>query len=357
MVAFPALNRIYDVSFLATVSQEPGLDNHLLWLLAQPGGEYATDYWRSLLDDLDLLEPEGAWHGFSDKLHNLGKEDFEGARSEIALAAWMKRRGVTVALEPLTRGERNCDFSAATNPRTWWEVKSIRDLDAFFNNEVVARQVHARLRRINEPYILSLLPSTLHKKDVARALKQLKAELAEHYRLQRQLPFEFDAFGLRVQATAKTTRPRGYLGTLQQEFFGGDEIASRARGRILKALNQLPDDEAGIVVIDTTVSSWSSRDDIRDACFGLEVSVYTNGSLIDCRDTAKGAFKPNERRRISAVVHYTRSPRETDEPYSLFVFHNPFARYPLADACLSGENVIQSRRIETTGGRFGFRDF
>lgn len=355
--AIPHLTHIYDDSFVDHIARRRDINNYLLWLLAQTDGQYGREYLSSLVGDLDLLEDEGAYSSFADKLRKYSKFDFEGARSELDLTAWMKRRGVPVTIEPPTRGDQNCDFLAETNIRTWWEVKSVRDLDFFLEDEVVAREVQALLQRIDEPYILSLLPSDVSRNDVRKAARSLKRQFADHHRASASIPATFEAYGLRVKVTEKTSKPYGYLGILQTAgYTWGDEFAKRARNRILKAVDQLPDDGAGIVVVDTTVSTWAEEEDIVGACFGPEIGIYRDGQMFSCRDTQRGAFKANERKRISAVIHYSRSPRETTEPRQLTIYHNPFARHSIEDDVLSGAYVRQFRRVETQSGSYRIQE-
>lgn len=54
-----------------------------------------------------------------------------------------------------------------------------------------------------------------------------------------------------------------------------------------------------------------------------------------------GVFSPEQRTRISAVVHHTRHPARGRGAF--YVIHNPFAEYPLDDAVLHAPGVTQLR--------------
>lgn len=101
--------------FLSRLVRKRQTDNYLLWLLIQNPGEYADSFWATVIDDLDLLGPEGSWEAFAAKFRHRERLELQSARSELGLTAWMKRRGAAVQIEPPTRSGRTCDFSAETD--------------------------------------------------------------------------------------------------------------------------------------------------------------------------------------------------------------------------------------------------
>lgn len=351
LARFPALCRLYDDAFLSRLVRKRQMDNYLLWLLVQDPGEYADSFWVAVIDGLALLAPEGSWEAFTSKFRHRHNLELQSARSELELTAWMKRRGPAVQIEPPTRSGRTCDFSAETNPFTWWEIKTVQDADFLVTDELIAREVQLRIRDIDQPYVLIMEASAVERNEVAVAVRDLRRQLADYHAADGALPHRFESHGLRILASALTNRSRGYLGIVEgRPHLFGDELAMRVVDRIVGAMQQLPDDCAGIVVIDTTLSTWIEDEDIADACFGVEGLGYVNNKLIPVRRNDLAAFRPSERTRVSAVAHYSRSARETSSPYELIVNHNPYAKYPLPNDLLHGEYVEQRRMERRSDG-------
>lgn len=347
----PRLRDLYDEDFVRRLIQRRRGQNYLLLLLVRPDDHWANDFWTSVVDDLTLLESDRSLHHFRSKLRLRDREDIESARTELALAAKTKRTGAAITLEPVTRNGRDCDFVADTVPRTWWEIKSILDLDYLIADEAVSFDVHTRLRRIEEPYVLVLHPSTIRREDVPKAVRDIKRQVAAHYRLGGSLPAVFGALGLVVEAAQLTKQKSGYIGIGSSGLHVfGNEHSKKIGSRIVSAVEQLPENQAGIVVIDTTVATWVDQEDVIDACFGVESGVYRNGCMIPVRDTDAGVFQPHQRTRISAVLHYTRHAKHKGEPNLLI--HNPFARTPLPEGALAADDVVQLRRVEREHGHF-----
>ena len=345
----PELRRLYDEEFVRLLVRRWRLDNFLLLQLARWNDRLTLAFWQAIIDDLDLLAGEGAWTSFHDKLRHHARFDLESALSELAMAAWMKRRGVDIIIEPPTRNRRICEFSAETTPKTWWEIKAIHDLDFLVEDEAVATDVQSRLAKVDEPYVLTLKESTVTRDEVAAAVKDVKRQIGEHYASRGGLPKTFEARGLVVEASGPSKKPYGYLGmTVGGLHSWTDEYAEKVAKRISSAAEQLPDCAAGIVVIDTTMSTWIHRDDIIDACFGVESLAVIGNRVQSVR--GRGAFKPGALTRISAVIHYTRFPGSDDA--GLGVIHNPYASVPLGDSVLSGTDVKQTRRVSRGNGRF-----
>lgn len=343
----PALRQLYEEVFLRRLIRRRRENNFLLLLLVRPDDDYANAFWSALVADLETLQAEGAWATYRGRLRRHERFDFESARSEIALAAWMKRRSVPITLEPPTRDGRVCEFMAMTLPPTWWEMKAIHDLDFIVADEVVAFEVQRRLRRLNEPYMLTLRESNLERKSIISAVRDIKRHIAAFHRSGGVPPATFESQGLVVEVASTTKRSQGYLGVSTSSHCWQDEYAVKVGDRIASAAQQLPEDGAGIVVIDTTMSTWIHREDIIDACFGVESAAVARGRWYNIRDE-RGAFKPGQRRRISAVLHYSRTPCDSES--GLAVIHNPFARTALPDRLFDGEEQI--RRVSNPDGTF-----
>lgn len=238
----PELRRLYDEEFVRLLDRRWRLDNFLLLQLARWDDPTTLAFWQAIIDDLDLLAGEGAWTSFHDKLRRHDRFDLESALSELAMAAWMKRRGVGIAIEPPARNGRVCEFSAETIPKTWWEIKAIRDLDFLVEDEAVAKDVQRRLRKVDEPYVLALKESTVIRDEVAAAVKDVKRQMGKHYASHGGLPKTFEARGLVVEASGPSKKPYGYLGvTLGGLHSWTDEYAEKVAKRISSAAGQLPD--------------------------------------------------------------------------------------------------------------------
>lgn len=343
------LLEIYDEEFAERLVRRRRGQNHLLFMLVQPESEVTNEFWSSVVDDLEVLEQSGSFVHFKAKLRARDYETLAAGRSELALAARLKRQGFEVDLEEPTRNGKDCDFLVATEPTTYWEMKTIKDLDAVIEDEQVSFEVQARLRRIEEPYVLAILRSRIARADVPAAAREIKRRISAHYRDQGSLPAQFEHLGLLVEATTQTKQPQGYIGIT---YFGGrifgSEHARKIRARIVSAIEQLPDEQAGVVVIDTTVSSWVDQHDVIDACFGVESLAFVNGDVIPVRDSEAAAFLPGRRTRVSAVVHYTRHPRGRDA--RMLIIHNPFANIPLSLDRLAADDVQQVQRVERERG-------
>ena len=62
---YPVLRRIYSADFLERlVPDRWNLDNHLVWLLTDTAGEFATCFWAEVSDDLATLAQVGAFEVF-----------------------------------------------------------------------------------------------------------------------------------------------------------------------------------------------------------------------------------------------------------------------------------------------------
>jgi hypothetical protein len=303
---YPILRGVYDQAFLERlIPKRRNLDNSLLLLLTSPDEEFTQVFWSSLVQDLETLADEGALKHFADKMRLQERPKVESMRTELAPPAWIKRMGVNVTLEPPLAGtRRNPDFMAETEPRTWWEIKTISDLDFLNKEERVYREVQRRLRRVNEPYVLHLRPSTLTQENVPHAVRQIKRHIAKFYEGGGVPPITFEALGLCIEVSSFTKKlPFGYLGTL---FSGlhtfGSENMERVLKRACSAVPQLPPGGAGIVVIDRTVSRWTDLHDVVNACFGEDQMMYRPGvGLLDVR-VGERVFVPGSNTRISAVA-------------------------------------------------------
>ena len=349
LAAHPLLSRFYDDEFIEKlIRRRAAYDNTLLPRLVRPNDELDVAYWNEVVDDLLVLEADGGFDAFRAKFRERDGPSLDSARTELFFAAWLKRNGIDLVLEPPV-GQRRCEFVAETAPRTWWEIKTPLDLEELRLDAAVQMDVHRRLRYIEQPYILSLRSYDLTLQQVAAAVKAIKRDIRAHHIADGAIPHVFVSDGLVIGADAFTKRPRGYLGSLLStpRVFGNENTARVVR-RIIDAADQIPAEGGGVIVLDQSSSDWIHHHDVEEACYGEEHLAILNGDWINTRDP--GVFDDVGKTRISAVVSYTRRWRDDDEPL-MTVLHNPNALKPLPPAALAFEGVRQTRR-EPNGNGF-----
>jgi hypothetical protein len=334
--AFPVLHRLYDDHYIEKLLTRRNATNFLLFMLVRPDEWYPKSFWGSLLCDLNDLDSIG---GFDNYRHKLRVEEFDGlqgVRSEIAVSAWAKRRW-EIELEPsLPSSSRVPEFRATSDPETWWEVKSLKDVHRVREDQRIAFDVQKRLQQINEPYIVTYEASSdARLGDVPAAVKALRRAIRLLHETNSQLPVCFDFHGFRFEVTARTNRERGYLGILTSEFLFTDEHLRVIRSRIADAAKQLPPGQAGVVVIDTTIARFVEDEDFLDACLG---------ELGFGRRDSGGSFTPTQHRRISAAIHYKRDP-DWGADAAVLVLHNPYATNPISNSLLRETGIKQLRVV------------
>lgn len=351
LAAHPLLAGIYDEPFLADIIRRRATsDGVLLFWLAQPEDRTAIEFWDAVVEDLSLLEPEGAVDAFRSKMRKDDNADFQSWRTELSLPAQLKRDGIEVVLEP-TVGKRVADFLTRTEPETYWEIKSPLDLDDLQEDAAVQLDVQRRFRRIEQPCVLDLISSAVPRNDVARATKDIKRQIAAFCAVGGRLPQRFASSGLVIDAVAVAKGGHGYLGTIMgKQYVFEDEHAEHVVRRILEAAKQIPADAAGIIVIDRTCAEWISEDDVVDACFGVERLAFVGNDHFDIRDG--GVFRPNSATRISAVASYSRAWVRDCAPFEMLLLHNPFARTPLPTGLFASQGFRHARRVDIGRGFF-----
>ena len=158
-----------------------------------------------------------------------------------------------------------------------------------------------------------------------------------------------------MEAAGKSKQAPGYLGIITSGYEFKDQQAERIGRRIVDAVSQLPDTGGGVVVIDSTDATWVDVDDVIDACFGPSRSFISDNGLVDVHEARLAAFQPQQRTRVSAVVHYSRHLRHVSgesETYTLYVVHNPFAIVPLPREMFGRAGVLHCQATDDGNGRF-----
>ncbi len=349
---YPVLRRIYSADFLERlVPDRRNLDNHLLWLLTDTAGDFATGFWAEVSDDLAMLAQVGAFEAFGPKLRRTGRIEVQSAKTELELAAWMQRKGHAVTLEPLVPDTgRRCEFAAESMPPTSWEVKSVLDQQPVRERERVSTEVQKHLRYIDEPYVLDVDARDLTIREVQEAVRSVRQQIREFHRSGgQQFPVTFESHGLEVTVRGRSSAEYGYTGIQPiGPYWLGNEDIHRVTDRAGDAVAQIPTGRAGIVVIDTTMADLVDEDEVEAACYG-ELSLVVAGRREVYVRGREAIFRPGRNTRISAVMHYTRR-RPGD--VSKRVYHNPFAEIELPPDLLREENVRQVRRVEHTRGAY-----
>jgi hypothetical protein len=346
---FPQLQRFYDDAFLVKLCNRATEKNYLLWLLSQlEGDQYPDRFWRAVTADLDLLASEGAWRRFSGPLRRTTYEDIQQARTELDLAARLRRTGARIEFDPGLENGRCSEFCASTIPQTWWEVKQVLDEEKVRHTRAVIDELQRQLRSIREPYAIHIEAEDVEADLNVHALaKEAKTFIRTFHKSggSRILMIA----GIRFEIGPKSTHEHGYVGTMQQGYLFDDTQEGRVRASISSAIDQLPEQGGGVVVIDATASDWLNVETIEDACCGTESIAYTTTDHWMQR-ASNGIFHPNRCSRISAVGYYNGRETNSKRYPPLVLFHNPFAKVKIDANALAALNGVQFCYVRTGRG-------
>lgn len=172
---YPALKEIFPEEFVTTlVARSRDVGNYLLLWLANPGNHIADQHWKEVAADLTLLAPERSLAHYTPKLRITDHHSVEAAKTDLELAAWLKRRGLAIKLEPrIEASERLGDFFVKSEPLTWWEIKSVQDTKTVLAADCAHREIAKRLKRTREPYIFNVHQRGIRPEQVPAALKEV----------------------------------------------------------------------------------------------------------------------------------------------------------------------------------------
>ena len=120
--------------------------------------------------------------------------------------------------------------------------------------------------------------------------------------------------------------------------------------KIDKAIEQLPDDEAGVVVTDRTLAEWVHNEDVLNACFGEDGMVVKDGKLVTVRENA--FFRPGAGTRVSGVVSFSRHPMYSGAWIRTQIYHNPCAKVSIPEETFRFPGVKQVRLTLQPDGSF-----
>ena len=235
---YPTLQRIYDEAKLADlIRRRQAVTNHLLFWLALPAEDgRSVGFWSSVIADLEVLEAQGSFKKFRDQMQHEEKERLTSWRTELWIAAWLKRNGISLTFEPAVVGKRP-ELVTDTRPKTWWEVKTPLELQEQRAEESAIREAQRRLREIPEPFVLHIVRAKLAAADVPRAIKEIRALIRVFAEANGEPPALFESGGLAIEVGARTKhRPTGFLGTTNYGFVFGDEHAEQIADKIGSAI-------------------------------------------------------------------------------------------------------------------------
>ncbi len=350
LAMFPVLRHIYDDIVIEDLTRRRTTKNLLLLRLIRHDPD-SIAFWQSVIEDIDSLGAERVVATFAARMRRRELDAIESWRTELWLPAWLVRKGIAVVLEPHV-GSNVPDFCAATDPLTWWEIKTPLDVPSVRADDALLRDLQDRLNRMQQPFDLSLKEYDLEPTDLPKVTAELKKQLvALAAEVDPVLPRSFTISGLVVEAISRSDDGRGEIViTTGKEFgFEGEHAALAAR-HIRDAARQLPADGAGVVVMDCSSASWLDEVDVQDACYG-ERRLCGTASGGHYRRFG-GVFRPSSETRISAVVAYARNVVWTGKPYDIVVLHNPHARIPLGADVLRFPDVHHAG-VDGTGRFYG----
>lgn len=332
---FPSLRSIYSAEFLDDLTRRATSVNYLLWLLVQdPHDEYTAKFWNEILSNLDLLGAR-AWQRFEGRLRCKTSAEIETARVELDMMTRFVRAGVHIDFPP-EDGLRHYEFAAETAPRTFWEVKTVLDIDRVRLSSEVLHRFQDRLQTLKHPFMISVEDVTVEEDiNIDVTMKQIRQRIASLHRNGARAPYRFEISGVQVSVKGRNSPGEGYIGTMEHGFLFEDEGAERINEKICSAVPQLPRDEAGVVVIDASESEWLNIGDLHDACFGTSNQYeLVNGAWARVSN-GDGVFSRQRNRRISAVAYYNRRFSNSKRYPRFDIIFNPFARIPLAPETLA----------------------
>ncbi|MFZ1124215.1 MAG: hypothetical protein WAN59_03625 [Candidatus Baltobacteraceae bacterium] len=377
----PLLKRIYYDPALTDIirQRQPNKNALLFWLVLPADDERSVRFWTSVTDDLTVLEPFGAIEKCRDKMRQKEREYLESWRTEVWIAAWLVQNGVRLTLEPAV-GLKRPELVTETTPATWWEIKTPLDPKPVTDDAAVLADIQRRIHEIPEPFVLLVRSADLRLQAVPAAVRGIKAQVRAFAQSGAEPPTTIECDGLIVEITARTkNKLTGFLGGLigsgylfgnpyrkadkgaaadikdsLKEFAGitvlDAQLSEKIIEKIDKAIEQLPDDEAGVVVIDRTLSEWVHNEDVLNACFGEDGMVVKDGKLVTFRENA--FFRPGAGTRVSAVVSFSRHPMYWEHGYELEIYHNPCAKVSIPEEMFRFPGVKQVRRTAQPDGSF-----
>ena len=342
---FPSLRLFYDDPFIEKLAGRP-IGNHLLFLLCQDAvaSDYVDRFWREVIEDLNLLSHHDAWRRFAGRFRNTTRESIESARTELDVAARLARAGRILVFDPVLENGRCPEFSV--DGSTFWEIKLVLDEKKVRAANDALEELDRQLRALRLPYWINLDADSVEPDvDVTSFAKEIKRMVAALHAAGGRGPRVITAYGIRAAIGGRSATERVHVGLTEQGFVFDGTQAQRVRDVVKHAIQQLPPDGAGIVIVDATASDWLDVDTVEEACCGTEGVTFNATSYYPSRE-ADGIFHPNRNRRLSAVVYYNRREFATSSSRypALTAFHNRFANVSLLPETLQALGAIRQFR-------------
>lgn len=370
LAAFPRLSEIFNNDDLANlIARRAGGSSRLLLRLVRSDHEM----WREVFEAFDLLGPLAA-QSFTEKVRRDRRGNEESWLTELRFAAWLKRGGVDVTIEPAVN-DGLAEFLAQTDPPTVWEIKSPLDAEAQRAEAEIMHELQGELRRLPVPVVLSV---DLRDDDTLRALsleqlsrsrsqppkarkprfkpgdgKRIAADILEWIKGVDPATLPASAiFGNLTVEASPIDGEHGFFGSSSYGIdMGSDYHVYRVRNIIKSATGQLPKEGGGVILVDGSASEAIDETAVACACFGREVKRVIRGALVEDRPM-NGLFSPHKHTRVSAVGFWTGRLIHDSGESGVTMFHNPFARVPLADDWLPDRTVRQARVYQSGGDIF-----
>lgn len=354
-------------------SSKPG-KHPLYWLLTRDI-PYTSAVLHNLTDNLEIVlqviekdpKREEKEKRLCGKLKNT--TEFYDVLPEIEWAAYLKKRGFPVSIEP-TFPKKGPDLNAKINGEDiYFEIKSQNLSEDDRKEENYFIEIMDRIRKVHSRFFVSIsLHDSFSDEDIIPVTKLIKRKINEserkniyqpvsvYYFSQSDIrewsgydelnpphdvysnPMKYPLFWERHKAKVIITfyPLDDYFGATIVGIGGGAEDVDdtkRVRKSISRKLEQLPTNAPAVVVIDVTFS-YADNISVEDAIYGS--SIYTIRINTQTGETADGYW--NRKRngifqsitRMSAVVMYKR--KISDDGYIEFerkIYENPMAKNPL----------------------------
>jgi len=340
---FPILREVYDDEFVTQLALKNHGKNYLLWLLAAKN-EYTFNQWSQIAESLELLREYGGIEAFRYKLRSPTEIEFSNYFVELHFAAYFKKRGYEITLEPtINEAGNNCDFMLEYNgSKIYFEAKNLH-YGVIIEQEKFDYELHSDLRitEINLVYSVRRM-ANVTASDYQGFKRFVEQELRANKDAE-QLPITIQYENDESEVIAELTI-HGHPESLDHGFLGAvaDLKASlwEDREKIMSAVSsktrQLVQGERNVVIVNSN-DIMTDYISIQDALFGEDgyKIIRETGELIPIR-TGDRIFTHHKNTRISAVLF-----SELKRNDGFIVFHNPYAEKPIPVEFFEAENVKQ----------------
>jgi hypothetical protein len=318
--------------------QERANKHAIFWILLDDTKRQKMANWLSTLKPI-LPEPK-----FNKIINSLkekkNEKEFYSFIPEVEVLAYYANKaneGIAIEYEPKIPGKNNVGDIKLTKG-TMQIFLEITRLFESKEEERVNCLIDSLMKRINDitdnPFIITLgTKEAFCETDLEPCIKLVHDEIAKNKNTLEIL--EGKPYTVNFCAKAwfkfhkKITRKKGYVGGTLSPVMR-IESPSRLKHKILDKLEQLPDNQSNIVILDIS-NHFADFDDVEDAFagqLGLEVNVKT-GEGIPVRQV-NGVIHMDEGRQVGAIIAFKGFTYEVRRKYS-----NSSAMIPITDEILA----------------------